>query len=194
MPSRAPTRPGRPRAQFFGTRLAIMWMVGVPSAPGRCRVLYWFFTPSKDAPERLVKQAAEPDWKVRLVPRPHPMPGVAGALEALLLQSVGPSWDVAGRLFQRRYQALVQVTREAAAPKCSERPSVERGDQLWQPTAYESGIRCRAPSENAKRGRQDHHVRSSVFDGDNGFLHRRASAPRPYLAMQVLSMLHPCVW
>lgn len=57
--------PGRPRAQFFGTRLAIMWMVGVPSAPGRCRVLYWFFTPSKDAPERLAKQAAEPDWKVR---------------------------------------------------------------------------------------------------------------------------------
>ena len=41
-----------------------MWMVGVPSAPGRCRVLYWFFTPSAGAPERLAKQAAEPDWKV----------------------------------------------------------------------------------------------------------------------------------
>ncbi|KAK9832649.1 hypothetical protein WJX81_007195 [Elliptochloris bilobata] len=49
--------------KFFGTRLAIMWMVGVPSAPGRCRVLYWFFTPSVNAPERLAKQAAEPAWK-----------------------------------------------------------------------------------------------------------------------------------
>ena len=49
--------------QFFGGPFAIMWMVGVPSAPGRCRVLYWFFTPSAGAPERLAKQAAEPDWK-----------------------------------------------------------------------------------------------------------------------------------
>ena len=50
--------------QFFGGPFAIMWMVGVPSAPGRCRVLYWFFTPSAAAPERLAKQAAEADWKV----------------------------------------------------------------------------------------------------------------------------------
>lgn len=50
--------------QFFGGPFAIMWMVGVPSAPGRCRVLYWFFTPSAGAHERLAKQAAEPDWKV----------------------------------------------------------------------------------------------------------------------------------
>ena len=53
-----------PSAQFFGTPYAIMWMVGVPSAPGRCRVLYWFFTPSKGAPGRLAKQAVEPAWKV----------------------------------------------------------------------------------------------------------------------------------
>jgi hypothetical protein len=53
--------------------------------------------------------------------------------------------------------------------------------------------RCCTPPEQTSRGRQDHHVRSSVFDGDNGFLHRRAPAPRPRSTMQVLCTLHPCL-
>ena len=32
-------------------------------------------------------------------------------------------------------------------------------------------------SKRGLHGLQDHHVRSSVFDGDNPFLHRRVQAP-----------------
>jgi len=111
MPLRARRR--GPRAQFFGTRLAIMWMVGVPSAPGRCRVLYWFFTPSRDAPERLAKQAAEPDWKAR----PAPWLGlgyrVAGALEAVL----SGLWAQLGR----RATSFPTAVSSCSTPVCSTR-------------------------------------------------------------------------
>lgn len=32
-----------------------MWMVAVPTAPGRCRCLWWFFQPSVGASKRLQK-------------------------------------------------------------------------------------------------------------------------------------------
>lgn len=40
-----------------------MWMLAIPTAPGRCRCLWWFFHPSENAPERLRKLAAQPIWK-----------------------------------------------------------------------------------------------------------------------------------
>jgi hypothetical protein len=43
-----------------------MWMLAIPTGPGRCRCLWWFFHPSRNAPKRLRKLAAQPVWKDHL--------------------------------------------------------------------------------------------------------------------------------
>ncbi|EIE23397.1 hypothetical protein COCSUDRAFT_47272 [Coccomyxa subellipsoidea C-169] len=49
---------------YFGeVNDAQMWMAAVPTAPGRCRCLWWFFQPSVGASKRLQKVAAQPVWK-----------------------------------------------------------------------------------------------------------------------------------
>ncbi|BDA47256.1 Protein TIC 55, chloroplastic [Coccomyxa sp. Obi] len=50
--------------KYFGeTNDAQMWMTAVPTAPGRCRCLWWFFQPSTGSSKRLQKVAARPVWQ-----------------------------------------------------------------------------------------------------------------------------------